>query len=105
MPAFLSMVWGSKPISQCSFNIAIAAESPFNFNFLNQNLKTNTDTTVVQTILYGVHYGVKIGYDAPHMSKESDNWPSNFEHSDKVIKIIMKNIKLAHIEGPFPSPR
>ncbi len=37
------------------------------------------------------------------MSLESDNWPSNLEHSDEVSRIIWQNIEYGHMAGSFPS--
>ncbi len=64
-------------------HIVITAKSPFNLDFWKENVKTHPDPTSVQSILDGIQYSVKIGYDGPHMSLESDNWPSS-------LKFLMK---------------
>ncbi len=59
---------------------------------LEDNLKKNPDPIFVQTIIDGIRFGVKIGYDGPQMSLECDNWPSSLEHYDEVSEIIRKNV-------------
>ncbi len=85
-------------------HVKVRAKSPFDILFWEDNLKNHPDPIFVQTILDGIRFGVKIGYDGPHMSLECDNWPSSLEHYDEVSEIIRKNVECGHVTGPFHSP-
>ncbi len=54
-------------------HVRIRAKSPFNILPWEQNLKNHPHLIFVQTILDGIRFGVKIGYDGPQMSLECDN--------------------------------
>ncbi len=84
-------------------HLVITAKFPFNLEFWKENFK-KSDPIFIQTILDGILYHVKIGYDGPQMSLESDNQSSSLEHYDKVSKIIRKNIECGHVTQSFPSP-
>ncbi len=73
------------------------AKSPFDILFWEYNLKNHPDPIFVQTILDGIRFGVKIGYDGAQMSLECDNCPSSLEHYDEVSEIIRKNVECGRI--------
>ncbi len=54
-------------------HVIIRAKSPFDILFLEQNIRSHHDPIFEQTILDGIRFGVKIGYNGPQMSLESDN--------------------------------
>ena len=80
------------------------AITPFKIEFWRENLQDHPDPAFVKTVLKGIEFGVKIGYDGPQFSFESDNWPSSLEHAAEVSKIISKNVKLGRVAGPYSSP-
>ncbi len=85
-------------------HVRIRAKSPFDILFWEQNLRNHPDAIFVQTILDGIRFGVKVGYDGPQMSLECDNRLSSIEHYDEVSEIIRKNVECGRVSGPFPSP-
>ncbi len=53
-------------------HVKMRAMSPFDILFWEQNLRSH-DPKFEQTILDGIRVGVKIDYNGPQMSLESDN--------------------------------
>ncbi len=84
-------------------HVRTRAKSPFDILFWEQNLRNHPDSTFVQTILDGIRFGVKLGYDGPQMSLECHNWPSSLQHYDEVSKIIRKNVEFGLVAWPLPS--
>ncbi len=73
------------------------------FLFWEQNLRSHPDLLFVQTILDGIRFGVKIGFNGPQMSLESNNWPSSLEHFDEVSEII-RMYSVVTSQGLSPTP-
>ena len=82
----------------------VRAKTPFIYKFWEDNLKNHPDLEFVNSVLDGIRHGVKIGYQGPQMSVQSDNWPSSMQHATEVTDIILKNVKLGRVAGPFSSP-
>ena len=90
--------------AQSADPVLVKARTPFDFEFWEQNLRDHPDPHFVTSVLDGIQHGVKIGYQGPQMSVESDNWPSSTQHADEVSSIIRKNVELGRVAGPFSSP-
>ena len=62
------------------------------------------DSQLKRAIFDGIQYGVDIGCSGPDNGGVYKNWPSAYEHADKVDLTIHNNLSLGRLVGPWASP-
>ncbi len=80
------------------------AKSPMHNEFWYHNMNDCPDTQLRDSVFHGLHYGVDIGSHGPDIGGVYPNWPSVYEHFDKVDKTIDEDLSRGRLVGPWTSP-
>ena len=97
---------GEHPAKGCSKQSNWAPASSYNstsFQF-KSGLEFHPDRAWVSWLLYGIKYGVKIGYNSLQSPIKSKNLPSAYEYPHIIDAELTKERAAGRILGPFTSP-
>ena len=62
------------------------------------------DQQLKRAISDGIQNGVDIGSTGPDSGGVYKNWPSAYEHADKIDVTVSENLHLGRLVGPWTSP-
>lgn len=78
--------------------------TPINVNSLERVLSDHPDHLFVSRLYYNLKYGASVGYIGPRPPRFSRNLPTALEQPSVVTAILMKEVPLGYVAGPFPTP-